>query len=78
VDWTNGKTFPAGPTNSSLLHTVQTSYGSHPACNTMVTGGSFLDGKAARREDDHSLPSVAVVKNCGVIPPLVILHSLKR
>jgi hypothetical protein len=33
--------------DSSLLHVVQTGSGAHPAPSSKVTGGSFLEGKAA-------------------------------
>jgi len=37
--------------------------GAHSASYRMGTGNSFLGGKAARREADHSPPSDAEVKN---------------
>jgi hypothetical protein len=55
----------------SLLHSVETKYGAHPASYPMGTGGSFHGGvKRQGREDDHSPPSGAEVKNGGAIPPL--------
>jgi hypothetical protein len=48
--------------NFSLLHRVQNGAGTHPASNQMGTRGSFLEGKAAGCEADHSSPSLAEVK----------------
>jgi hypothetical protein len=49
----------------SLLHSVQTGSGAHPASCPMGTGVFFLEGKAAQ------------VKNGGTIPPLPIrLHGV--
>jgi hypothetical protein len=42
---------------TSLLHSVQTDYGAHPASYPIGTGGSFLGGKEAGHEADHSPPS---------------------
>jgi hypothetical protein len=43
----------------------------------MGAGGSFLGGKSAGREADHSAPSSAEVKKGGAIPLLPIcLHGL--
>jgi hypothetical protein len=48
----------------SLLHSVQTVSGAHPASYPTGTVGSFLGGKSAEREADHSPPSSAEAKNC--------------
>jgi hypothetical protein len=42
-----GVRFPAGAGNFSLLHSVQTGSGVHPASYPMSTGGSLPRGKAA-------------------------------
>jgi hypothetical protein len=52
----------------SVIHSIQTGSGVHPASYTMGTGGSFLDGKEGH-EADHPPLSSAKVKN-GAIPPL--------
>jgi hypothetical protein len=39
--------FPAGVTDFSLLHSVQTGSEAHPASYTIDTGGSFPGNKAA-------------------------------
>jgi hypothetical protein len=50
----------------SLLHSVQTATGAHPASYPVGTEGV----KLPEREADHSPPSSAQVKNGGTIPPL--------
>jgi hypothetical protein len=57
--WTAGR---AGARDFQFLHSVQTGSGAHPTSYSMGTGGSFLGGKAAGREADHSPPSSAQVK----------------
>jgi hypothetical protein len=54
----------AGAGTFSLQYSVQTGSGAHPASYPMDTRGSFLDGKAAGREADHSAPFSAEVKEC--------------
>jgi hypothetical protein len=56
----------------SLLHSVQTESGVHPASYSMGTRGSFLGGKAAA---GHSPPSSAEVKKGRAIPPLPHVSS---
>jgi hypothetical protein len=46
ISWKAGVLFPAGARNFSLLHTVQTGSGAHPASSPMGTGDSFPGGKA--------------------------------
>jgi hypothetical protein len=46
--WNAGVLFPAASRNVSLLHSVQTSSGAHPASYPMGMGGSFPKGEAAR------------------------------
>jgi hypothetical protein len=53
----------------SLLHSVHTCSGVHPACYSMGIGVSFPGVKRPGREADHS-PSSAEVKNVGAMPPL--------
>jgi hypothetical protein len=57
----------------SLLHSVQTNSGAHPASYPMGTGGVLLGDKVAGCEADHSPPTNAEVQNGGAIPPL--LHT---
>jgi hypothetical protein len=59
--------FPAGGREFSLLHSIHTGCGAHPASHPVGIGGSFL-----MPEGDHSPPSNAKVKNGGAIPPLPI------
>jgi hypothetical protein len=49
--------------NFSLLHSVQTGSGVHKASCSMGTVGSFLWGNRPKREDGHSPPPSADVKN---------------
>jgi hypothetical protein len=56
--WTVGMRFPAGARNCSLLHSVETDSGAHPAAYPMGTRVSFPG-----READHSPPFSAEVKN---------------
>jgi hypothetical protein len=46
--WMTGVRFPTGERDFSLLHSVQTGSGAHPASYPMGTGGYFPEGKAAR------------------------------
>jgi hypothetical protein len=59
--------FPAVARDVSLLHSVQTRSGAHPASYQMSNGGSFPG-----RETDHSPLSIAAV---GVTPPLPRMYS---
>jgi hypothetical protein len=72
--WTAGFRFPTAQ-DFSIPHSVQTVLGPHPASYPVGTGGSFLGGKAARREADHSPPSVAEFNDVGAIPPLPHMSS---
>jgi hypothetical protein len=54
----------------SLLHSVQTGSGAHPASYPMCTGVKRLG-----READHLNPSSAEVKNGGAIPPFPHMSS---
>jgi hypothetical protein len=68
---------PSRARNVSLLRSVQTESGAHPASYPMGTG-SFSPGlKRTEREADHSPPSDAEIKNGGIILPLPInLHGV--
>jgi hypothetical protein len=55
--------FLAGAGNFSLHCQVQSGSGVHLASYPMDTRGSFLGGKAARCEADHSPQSSAEIKN---------------
>jgi hypothetical protein len=50
--------------NFSLRHRAQTGSGTHPTSYPMGTGGLSLWVKRPGREDDHSPPSSADVKEC--------------
>jgi hypothetical protein len=57
----------------SLLHSVRTGSGAHPASCPGGWGGAISPGvKRPGREADPSPPSIAEVKNDGAIPPLRI------
>jgi hypothetical protein len=72
--------FLAG-TDISPLHSVQTSYGVHPAYYTMYTGGGGGGGgsspgvKGQGYESDHSPPPTAKVKNSRIIPTFPCMSS---
>jgi hypothetical protein len=68
--WTVGAQFPARERDYSLLHSVQTGSGVHPASYPMDTGALYPGVKPPVHEADHSLPFVAEVENGGAIPPL--------
>jgi hypothetical protein len=66
-----GVQFPAEAKDFSLLHSVQTSFGAHPAFYNAGSSGSFPMGvKWQGYEADHSSPSIAEVKNGVAILPL--------
>jgi hypothetical protein len=65
-----GVRFLAGSRDFSLLHSVQTASGAHPASYPMGTEAGYSVVKRPRREADHSPPSIAEVKNAEAIPPL--------
>jgi hypothetical protein len=46
LDWTAGDRFLKEATDFSLLHTVSTGCGAHPAFSPMGTAGSFPESKA--------------------------------
>jgi hypothetical protein len=54
----------------SLLHSIQTGSGPHPASYPMGAGALFPGAKHPGREADHFSPSSAEVKKGGAIPPL--------
>jgi hypothetical protein len=60
----------SGRGKRSLLQSIKTGSGTHPASHQMGTGGSFHGGKVAGRESDHTTPSSVDVKNGGAM-----LHS---
>jgi hypothetical protein len=64
-----GKTsvrFPAEVRDFSLLRSLHTGSGAHPASHPMGTA----EAKRPGREDDHSPQSSAEIKYGGAIPPL--------
>jgi hypothetical protein len=61
---------PAGAREFSLLHSVQTGSGAHPASYPNGTWGSIPGVKRKGYEADHSPPPSAEVKNGEDIPPL--------
>jgi hypothetical protein len=68
--WMAGVQFPAEARDLSLLHSVQTSSGTHTASCLKDTGGIVVG-----READHSPPSPTEVKNGGPIPRFLHLPS---
>jgi hypothetical protein len=64
-----GVQYPAGARDFSLVHSVETGSGAHPAY-PMGTKASFPGGKA-----DHSPPSSAEVETGGAISPLPHMSS---
>jgi hypothetical protein len=63
--------FQAGARDLSLLHSVQTGSGAHPASIQWVPGALYPGAKRPGREEtDYSPSSSAEVKNGGAIPPL--------
>jgi hypothetical protein len=70
-DWTVGVQFPAGRRDFSLLHSVQTGSGAHPASYPLDVPRALSSGvKRPVRKGDRLPPSSAHVKNGGAIPPL--------
>jgi hypothetical protein len=59
---------PAGVRDFSLLHSVQTASGVHPASYPKGTWGSIPGIKRKGREADHSPPPSAEVKNEDISP----------
>jgi hypothetical protein len=68
----------AGAGNFSLHRHIEASSGAHPASYPMGIRGSFQGVKRPGREDDHSLPSSAEVKNVWgyALTPPIHLHSV--
>jgi hypothetical protein len=54
--WTPGVRFPARQRDFSLLFSVQTGSGAHPASYSMGTGGSFPGGNVAVASHLHLVP----------------------
>lgn len=54
---------PASAKDFALLQSVQTPLWAKPALLSVNIGDVFLEGKEARREADHSLPSSAGFKS---------------
>jgi hypothetical protein len=65
-----GGPFRAGARDFSLLHSVPTGSGAHPAYSLLSTGAHSPGVKRPGREADHSPACSAEVKNGGAIPPL--------
>jgi hypothetical protein len=81
--WTAGVRLPAVQ-DFSLLHSVQTGSGTHPASYPVTSGftpppppdgESFPGVRRPWREADRSPPSSAEVKKGGAIPPLPHMYS---
>jgi hypothetical protein len=64
------RSIPGRSKNFSLLHSVQTCSGAHPASYPMGTGALSPGVKGPGREAGHSPPSSAKAKSSGAIPPL--------
>jgi hypothetical protein len=62
--------FLTGPTDFSLLYTIQIPSGTTQPPSNVYQGFFPWRVKLLEREADHSLPSSAEVKNGGAIPPL--------
>jgi hypothetical protein len=67
-----GVRFSARARDFSLLRSVKTGSGAHPASYPKGTGALSPGVKRAGRETDYSFPSSADVKNGRAIPPLPI------
>jgi hypothetical protein len=65
MGWTAGVQFPVGARDFSLLHSVQTNAGAHPASYPMRIGTVSPGIKWPLCEADHSPPSSSKVKNGG-------------
>jgi hypothetical protein len=75
MDWMVGVRFPAGTEDFFLPHSVQTDSEVNPASYPMGTGAPSPEVKRPGREDDHSSPSGAEVKNGGTTPSLPHMSS---
>jgi hypothetical protein len=56
--WTAEVEFPAGVTNFSLVHSVQTGSKAQPVSYPMGTGGCFPGNKAAEVKKGGAIPSL--------------------
>jgi hypothetical protein len=65
-----GVRFSAQAIDFSRLHKFQTDYGVNLVSYTKVIGAFHPGVRRLVFEDDHSSPSSAEAKNCGVIPPI--------
>jgi hypothetical protein len=63
---------PVEARDFSLLHSIQTGSGAHPASYQISTGGSFLGVKRQGREADHSPQFTAEFKSGGAIPHVLM------
>jgi hypothetical protein len=63
VGWTAGVGFPAEARDFSILDSVQTGSGAHPASYSMFTVTLAPEVKRPGREADHSPPPSADVMN---------------
>jgi hypothetical protein len=75
MGWTAGVRFLAGARYFSLLHSVQTGSGAHPASYPIGSRGALPGAKRPGREADHSSPTSAEVKDGGAIPPVPYISS---
>jgi hypothetical protein len=71
-----GVLFPAKARNSSLLHSVHTGSGAHPATYIMGTERSSTGGIRPGREADHSPPSSDVKNGTAIIHSSTRLHEV--
>jgi hypothetical protein len=67
MGWTAGVRFMSGARNVSLLHSVQTGFGTDPASYPMGTGALCPGLNWPESEAVHSLPSRAEVKSGAAI-----------
>jgi hypothetical protein len=70
MDCIAGVQFSPGSRDLSLLHSIQTCCGAHPASYIMGTGLLPPGVKRPGREADHSHPSSTEVENGGGMSPL--------
>jgi hypothetical protein len=76
IGWMAGVRFPAGARDISILHSLHTGSGAHPAY-PLRTGALSPGIKRPGLKADHSPPSGAQVKNDGAIHPIpVCLHDV--
>jgi hypothetical protein len=69
ASWTAGDRFLAGARNFSLLHNVHTESGAHSVSYPLSTGTLSLCINRPGRENYHSPPSSAELKNGEAMPP---------